>query len=223
MKTFFLKISDLRLTVFCKYLRRYVRCIKPNVTKEPNHYNEKLVLDQLKYLGMLDIIRIRKEGYPIHLPFHEFLSRYRCLVRKKLPDDERSAVKYVLHTIILNFNVNIYHCFFYEFRAFLALQNIPSEECQIGKTKVFLRNKAHEPLEDKQKMMLNLMATTIQRTWKGYFARKGILIKKFIFYIIFFSFKQIYLKSNVFFIFNIPVLKIYHSTYFSISCIQIYA
>lgn len=63
----------------------------------------------------------------------------------------------------------------YDFRAFLTLQNIPTEECQIGKSKVFLRNKAHEPLEDKRKIMLNEMATVIQRTWKGYFARKGNL------------------------------------------------
>ncbi|XP_025423592.1 myosin-I heavy chain isoform X3 [Sipha flava] len=130
----------------------YVRCIKPNMIKAPNHYNEKLVLDQLKYLGMLDIIRIRKEGYPVHLSFQEFLGRYRCLVRKKLPDEERSAVM-----------------------AFLTLQNIPTEECQIGKSKVFLRNKAHEPLEDKRKAMLNLMATNIQRTWKGYFVRKDYI------------------------------------------------
>jgi len=61
------------------------------------------------------------------------------------------------------------------YRAFFTLQNIPSEECQIGKSKVFLRNKAHEPLEDKRKVMLNLMATIIQRTWRGYFVRKGRL------------------------------------------------
>lgn len=59
------------------------------------------------------------------------------------------------------------------FRAFLTLLDISSEECQIGKTKVFLRNKAHEPLEDKRKVMLNVKALVIQRTWKGYFARKG--------------------------------------------------
>lgn len=164
-----------------------MRCIKPNTIKAPDHYNEKLVLDQLKYLGMLDIIRIRKEGYPIHMSFHEFLSRYRCLVRTKLPTEERSAVKYVYENMVFcndfSKNLQYHYCsrvlllstlhnhVFY--RAFLTLQEIPSEECQIGKTKVFLRNKAHEPLEDKRKVMLNLMATIIQRTWRGYFVRKG--------------------------------------------------
>lgn len=55
---------------------RYVRCIKPNADKEPNDFNDSMVLDQLRYLGMLDIIRIRREGFPIHMDFEEFVTKY---------------------------------------------------------------------------------------------------------------------------------------------------
>ncbi|XP_046687918.1 unconventional myosin-VIIa isoform X2 [Homalodisca vitripennis] len=127
----------------------YVRCIKPNMKKSPNDYNEKLVLDQLKYLGMLDIIRIRKEGYPVHLTFADFVARYRCLAKQRLPNCPKEAIKSIM-----------------------KLYSINQKQWQIGKTKVFLRGCAHEPLEDSRNQIINQKALIIQRTWRGYNVRK---------------------------------------------------
>jgi hypothetical protein len=41
----------------------YVRCIKPNSNKLPDMLNVKETLQQLKYSGMIETIRIRQEGY----------------------------------------------------------------------------------------------------------------------------------------------------------------
>lgn len=123
----------------------YVRCIKPNAEKLPNDYNDQLVLDQLKYLGMLDIIRIRREGYQIHLPFDEFMARYQCLTSKKTRLTSQEQVLSVIQEL-----------------------NVPSTEWQMGKTKVFLRSFVHEPLEDARKKVINAHATIIQKNWKRF-------------------------------------------------------
>ncbi|XP_046750485.1 myosin-I heavy chain isoform X2 [Diprion similis] len=132
----------------------YARCIKPNMKKMANNYDEQLVLDQLKYLGMLDIIRIRKEGFPIHMPFVDFVARYRCLDKGRLLGncDEKEAVRRLIRS-----------------------QGIPETEWQIGRTKVFLRSYVHEPLEDTRNQMVTRNAIVIQKIWRGYTARKEFL------------------------------------------------
>lgn len=125
---------------------RYVRCIKPNMNKQSNDYDEDLVLDQLRYLGMLEIIRIRKMGFPVHFQFDEFVSRYKCILPRRtvLPRDHKSAAKALMDT-----------------------QGLERREWQIGKAKIFLRACVHEPIEDKRMQTLNQKATVIQKRWKG--------------------------------------------------------
>jgi hypothetical protein len=43
----------------------YVRCVKPNTIQAPSTFNPTQVFEQLKCNGTLEIIRIRREGYPI--------------------------------------------------------------------------------------------------------------------------------------------------------------
>ncbi|NWS01731.1 MYO15 protein, partial [Motacilla alba] len=53
----------------------FVRCIKPNNKKEPGLFEADVVRTQLRYSGILETIRIRKEGYPIRIPFLVFIDR----------------------------------------------------------------------------------------------------------------------------------------------------
>ena len=39
-------------------------------------FEDQVVMDQLRYTGMLETIRIRKMGYPIRIKFPVFIQRY---------------------------------------------------------------------------------------------------------------------------------------------------
>lgn len=41
----------------------------------PDHFDQTLVLNQLRYSGMLETVRIRRSGYPVRRPFQDFCSR----------------------------------------------------------------------------------------------------------------------------------------------------
>ncbi|XP_030380676.1 unconventional myosin heavy chain 6 [Scaptodrosophila lebanonensis] len=127
----------------------YVRCIKPNGLKSPNNYNDTFVLDQLKYLGMLDIIRIRREGFPIHFSYEEFFSKYKCLLKKKSSTLTRNDIVHILS----------------------ELKVLPTE-WQIGVSKIFLRARAYAPLEHLRKEITHENAIVIQKNWRGFICLK---------------------------------------------------
>ncbi|XP_060082957.1 myosin-I heavy chain-like [Ylistrum balloti] len=134
----------------------YVRCLKPNAGKKPDNYVDEEVLTQLSYSGMLDIIRIKREGYPVHVPVETFLEKYGCLLKKQAnPEDPRIQVKNILNVL-----------------------NLPSTEWQVGKSQVFMRNSVFEPLEERRFHFLQLNALLIQTVWRGYVCRRDYLRKR---------------------------------------------
>ena len=74
----------------------FVRCIKPNTEKAPCNYVDQFVRIQLNYTGMLETIRIRREGYAVRPVFGEFLFRFKCLrfrFHDKVPETIESCKK----------------------------------------------------------------------------------------------------------------------------------
>jgi len=59
----------------------FVRCIKSNIYKVCGSMQGWLVLNQLRYTGMMDALKIRKMGYPYRLPVPDFMDRFGVLNR----------------------------------------------------------------------------------------------------------------------------------------------
>lgn len=139
----------------------YVRCIKPNLTKSPRAYDGTQVHTQLRYLGMLDIIRIRREGFPAHFTFAVFVARFRCLL----------VVHRVHHSIAFHLKPNSTSA-----RDLLNRIRIDPSHWQIGHSKVFLKALAADELEEKRSAIRERAAVHIQCRWRRLIVRRQFLI-----------------------------------------------
>uniref|UniRef100_A0A3B3WS78 Myosin X n=1 Tax=Poecilia mexicana TaxID=48701 RepID=A0A3B3WS78_9TELE len=128
----------------------FIRCIKPNTHKMPDQFDQTVVLNQLRYSGMLETVKIRRSGFPVRRSFQDFCSRYKVLMRGVLtPDDHRGRCKQLLH-----------------------LYDSSSADWQLGKTKVFLRESLEQRLEKQREVEVLKAAMIIQAHVLGYMARK---------------------------------------------------
>jgi myosin heavy subunit/ankyrin repeat protein len=57
----------------------YIKCIKPNTTKSANKIMSEIVMEQLRYSGILEVVRIRREGYPTRTSFNHFYAMFEIM------------------------------------------------------------------------------------------------------------------------------------------------
>ncbi|GFR94986.1 myosin-IIIB [Elysia marginata] len=79
----------------------FVRCVRPNAKSLPGTFNDALVTSQLRYNGLLEIAKIRRDGFPIRLSFHDFLQKYKDIWTSKddCLDEQRWKVEKLLNTV----------------------------------------------------------------------------------------------------------------------------
>ena len=51
------------------------RCIKPNNQQSPDVFDPEIVLNQLRYTGVMQIAEIRQKGHPVRVLFSDFVKR----------------------------------------------------------------------------------------------------------------------------------------------------
>eukprot|EP00062_Callorhinchus_milii_P023724 gi/632982883/ref/XP_007908374.1/ PREDICTED: unconventional myosin-Va-like [Callorhinchus milii] len=129
----------------------YVRCLKPNDTKQAFSFNPQRTVQQLRACGVLATIRLSAAGYPSRWTYPEFLSRYRVLLREDglCVGDQRQTCKCLLENLIKD-----------------------KTQYQFGRTKVFFRAGQVAYLEKLRGNKLRAACVLIQRRVRGWLQRR---------------------------------------------------
>ncbi|TRY88037.1 hypothetical protein DNTS_000034 [Danionella cerebrum] len=127
----------------------YVRCIKPNDAKQAGRFDEVLIRHQVKYLGLMENLRVRRAGFAYRRRYETFLQRYKSLCPDTWPNWDGRLVDGV-STLVKHLGYK-------------------PEEYKLGRTKIFIRfPKTLFATEDALEVRKHSLATQLQSSWKGY-------------------------------------------------------
>uniref|UniRef100_A0A671N5F7 Unconventional myosin-Ic n=1 Tax=Sinocyclocheilus anshuiensis TaxID=1608454 RepID=A0A671N5F7_9TELE len=127
----------------------YVRCIKPNDAKQAGRFDEVLIRHQVKYLGLMENLRVRRAGFAYRRRYETFLQRYKSLCPDTWPNWDGRLVDGV--------------------STLVKYLGYKPEEYKLGRTKIFIRfPKTLFATEDALEVRKHSLATKLQSSWKGY-------------------------------------------------------
>uniref|UniRef100_A0A8C5LRG7 Myosin-IIIb-like n=1 Tax=Leptobrachium leishanense TaxID=445787 RepID=A0A8C5LRG7_9ANUR len=75
----------------------FIRCLKPNFEKKPLVFETDMVLNQLRYNGLMETVRIRRDGFSWRPSFHEFTNRFGILLLRPGVETSRASCLEILH------------------------------------------------------------------------------------------------------------------------------
>ncbi|XP_066552170.1 unconventional myosin-Ic isoform X3 [Amia ocellicauda] len=127
----------------------YIRCIKPNDAKQAGRFDEVLIRHQVKYLGLMENLRVRRAGFAYRRKYETFLQRYKSLCPETWPNwNGRLADGVAILVKHLGYK---------------------PEEYKLGRSKIFIRfPKTLFATEDALEVRKHSLATTLQAAWRGY-------------------------------------------------------
>ncbi|GMH48612.1 hypothetical protein TrVE_jg14477 [Triparma verrucosa] len=146
----------------------FIRCVKANHEKVPHKFDGKLCLDQLKYAGLFEAIRIRKAGYSYRIPHDGFARRFAITGNNQL-------LKLYIHKKMKPMDV-----------CRRILENateqgvIARKNWEVGKSRVFLKGASDKAdMEEFRESKCHDMATKIASVLRMFMVRKKVFKEKF--------------------------------------------
>lgn len=137
----------------------YIRCIKPNDKKASHIFTDSLVCHQVRYLGLMENVRVRRAGYAFRQPYEPCLERYKMLCKRTWPH-WRGPAREGVEVLMTDLEVS-------------------PEEFSYGRSKIFIRNpRTLFFLEERRKQCLEDLATLIQKIYRGWKCRTHFLLLK---------------------------------------------
>uniref|UniRef100_A0A672LRB5 Unconventional myosin-Ih-like n=1 Tax=Sinocyclocheilus grahami TaxID=75366 RepID=A0A672LRB5_SINGR len=127
----------------------YVRCLKPNHCKQPDRFDDVMVRHQVKYLGLMEHLRVRRAGFAYRRRYEVFLKRYKALCPDTWPHWKGTPAEGVQRLI--------------------KHLGYKPDEYKMGRTKIFIRHpRTLFAIEDAFEICKHELATRIQAKYKGY-------------------------------------------------------
>ena len=120
----------------------YVRCLKPNEQKKEFFVTPMFLYNQIQYLGILDTINVRKQGFPTRKQYNEFFKDYealfRTLIRSKKSD--KNKAQEIISRLVPNLS-EIHN-------------DLKDPKYLLGNSKIFMKQEFNILLENNKKKLL---------------------------------------------------------------------